>query len=613
MFDPREARRRLRRGEARDVAAALLAAAADEGWERSRDLQAMRELGTARALLPPLEEALRDGADAGRRNAARSVLAAMAGPGGGVGVLRRLERLATGDLDPDVRVLAATALGESGNPAARPALERALADPDSNVAAASADALGELGDTRAVDALAAVLAGPDPWRAIAAAVALGRLRDARALPALGRAMGDPLAGPSAVEAIGEVGDPAGLALLAGAPRAGSAAREVLDAAAAILAAHPAPPPPWVRELASAGQAGLEERFARGEDAAALLLGAAGTPEAAAALAASLADPERAPGAAAAMALLPPPVALAVLLPRLEGAEPAEREEILSALPPLPDRRSAERVAALLADPADEVRALAAEALAGAAEGAGVRELLAALLADPARREGAARALGRLPGGACDLLAGLLDDDGAAVRRAAAEGIARCPGPGAAARVERALRGETDPAVRPALVAALGATGGADAVEPLARLAREGDPAARFAAVRALGRTGAPGALPPLLEALAGGDPALEVAALSALGELGDPRGASPVEARLEEDDREVRRAAAAALRRLAPPAAAGRLVRALDDGDWRIRLAAARTLGRLGDPEALPALRRARDGDPDPLVRQAAARALGEG
>ncbi|MEW5931530.1 MAG: HEAT repeat domain-containing protein, partial [Gemmatimonadota bacterium] len=152
-----------------DAAALLAAVSGDSAWERERALEEVRAVARPEALLPELEAALRDGGDAERRNAARSLLAALAAPGAPGGALELLARLATAEADGDVRVLAASALGEAGNPEARPALERALADPDPNVGAAAADALGSLGDPRALDALAAALAAGDPWTRIAAA------------------------------------------------------------------------------------------------------------------------------------------------------------------------------------------------------------------------------------------------------------------------------------------------------------------------------------------------------------------------------------------------------------------------------------------------------------
>lgn len=612
-----ELRGLLREGRADEAAARVLAGAADErAWVRERSLSALGRVREAKALLPRLDHALRDGADAGRRNAARAALAALSTEHGPSAPLRHLEHLVRYDADGDVRVLAASALGESGNPAARPALEAALADPDANVSAAAADALGSLRDPRSVDALAAVVRGGDAWRALAALFALGRIGAARALPVLGEAVADAVLASAAADAIGELGDPAGLEHLRGAAESDDEElrRAALAAAALLLPASPDPVPEWLREAAAREVPWLAARFGAGDEAdahAATLLGASGTREAATALADAMGDPDRGPAAAAGLGLLPPEVALEVLLPRAENADAGCREEWIAALPELPDRAAAVRVGRFLSDPDPEVRGVAAEVLGRARPEAGTRSLMEEMLHDPLRRTGAVLALGRVPGGACDLLASLLADPDADTRRAAAEGIARCPGPDARAAVAAALGAEHEPAVQRALVTALGAAGGAEAVPTLAELARRGDPGVRFAAVRALGRTGASEALDVLLEVLAAADPATEAAALAALGDLGDTRGASAVAERLDGSDREVRHVAAASLRGLASPAATGRLVQALRDPDWRVRLAAVRTLERIDAPEAVPALREVRERDADPLVRRAARQALG--
>jgi hypothetical protein len=142
----------LRSRGAEALAEALLAeASAEPDWRRHAMLQRLGEARGAGALLAPLTEALRDGLNAERRNAARSLLAALAARGARVSdqALGRLGELVTGDADGDVRVLAATALGESGNPQARLPLEAALGDAEDNVVSAAADALGVLGDGRA--------------------------------------------------------------------------------------------------------------------------------------------------------------------------------------------------------------------------------------------------------------------------------------------------------------------------------------------------------------------------------------------------------------------------------------------------------------------------------
>ncbi|CAN5489043.1 hypothetical protein BH24GEM3_BH24GEM3_24440 [soil metagenome] len=592
--------------------ALLREVSAEPAWRRHHTLERLRDIAGGEALHPRLVAALRDGADAERRNAARSVLAALAAPRAGEGEPTRelLEQLIREDPDADVRVLAVSALGESGNCEARPALESALRDAEENVVSAAADALGLLGDARAAAALAELVTRGEFWGRMSAIVALGQLRDAQAVPALAQAAADPLLAEAAAASLGEIGDAAGLEPLRRLLEEGSGSirRTAQRAAAAILAASPATPvPPWLR-AALAGQEEELERTLResGDDCAARLLGVAGSDAGAVHLVAALASDELRPAAAAGIALLPRDVAAEALLMRLPLAEVEERAALLTALPALQEESEVRRILPYLADAANEVRATAAEALGRSREEFVLPALLAAL-EDPALRLGAVQALGRLGPTRCAPLADLLEDADPRVREAAADALAHCAAQ-EGERIRAALQRETDPGARNALIRALGAAGdGAAAVADLAPLLASEEIGLRFAAARALGETRSAEALAPLLEALLDPAPEVQAAALRALGELGDPRAAPPLVERLDSPDRDLRRTAATALREIAPPGVIARLVQALDDADWEIRLAAVRALARLGGVDPL---HRAATADSDPLVRRAAREAL---
>lgn len=590
----------------------LGALAAERLWEREQALEQLRRAPVDATLLDALADALHAGDDAERRNAARSALAALAAPGAAASprALARLRQLVLADADPDVRVLAASALGESGNPAAHEPLARALADADENVAAAAADALGLLGAPEAVEPLTETLEHGGFWVRAAAVVALGRIGDARAVPALVRAMDDPLLAEAAATALGEIGDPAALEALRSLLRMDHPARETaILAAERILAARPeTPAPAWLRQALRGREAELAERLLRGEEAAAHLLGVAGTDDAARRLVDALETPFAA-AAAAALAWLPAEVAAAALVARLGEARGEARAALLAALPPLRSTAAVDAVVDCLADRHEGVRAAAVEALARCDE-ALVLPRLREALGEPATRLGAVRALAHVGDGRCEALAPLLGDADAAVREAAARGLARCATPAVRGAIAAALQQETEPGVRRALVEALGSAGGAAAVEQLVPFLAVQDETLHFAAVRALGQTRAAEALPPLLAALADARPEIQAAALHALGELGDPRAAEPVAARLEATDPDIRRTAAAALRTLAPPRALAYLERALGDPAWSVRLAAVRTLARIGAARAAPRLRELAEHDADPLVRDAAREAV---
>jgi HEAT repeat protein len=510
-------------------------------------------------------------------------------------------------------VLAVTALGESGNPAARELLERALRDPDANIAAAAADALSALGDVDAVPALSRAAEAGEFWVRMASIVTLGTLRDRRAVEVLVRLLGEPVLSDAAVRALGEIADPAALAALRPLVAPGHpVARTARRAAQRILASHPdVAPPGWLRDALKGQEDALEAAMERdGDEVAAHLLGIAGTADAARRLVAAL-DSPRADVAAAALAALPSATALAVLLPALERGSARARAALLAALPPLRSAEQIDAVVPFLADESEAVQAAAIELL-GRSEPTEVLPRLLPVLEEPRSRYGAVRVLGLVGDERCEPLASLLADDEPRVRVAAAEGLRRCASPDVRRQIVLALQREDEHSVRRALLGAMGTAGGAEAVRELEPFLADPDPVLRFAALHAMGCTGAAEALPPLLWALEAEEPEFRAAALQALGTLGDPRGAAPVAEHLRADDRDVRLTAALALRDLATPAVADALLRALEDPMWSVRLAGVRAVNSIGLHGARPRLQHLSSTDPDPLVREAAAAAVAQ-
>ncbi|MBP2146690.1 HEAT repeat protein [Methanofollis sp. W23] len=92
--------------------------------------------------------------------------------------------------DPDVRYLAARALGESGDPAAIGPLEKVLADEETGVRWAALEALGAIG-TPALPVLIGLLDSRDVDLRWGAAVTLGEVGDPAAVGPLGAALADP--------------------------------------------------------------------------------------------------------------------------------------------------------------------------------------------------------------------------------------------------------------------------------------------------------------------------------------------------------------------------------------------------------------------------------------
>jgi HEAT repeat protein len=611
-----DAERMIASGHATTLLAGILESLAGERlWEQEITLRNLRKLEAADALLGPLATALRDQQHAERRNAARCAFAALAAPDAAcsAAALAMLTGLVSAGTEPDVRILAAAALGESGNAAAMEALSALLRDVDPNVAAAAAEALGVLGEPAAIEALGEVARSGPFWVRAATIVALGRIGDERGLEPVAAATADEAVAEMAAVALGEIGDPRGLDVLRPLLAAGHPARRAArDAAAQILLRHPdVAVPEWLREsLRGEIETLLQSLHDQRDETAAYLLGIAGTRDAARHLVDAL-ESSHADAAAAGLSALPAEVALEQLIPQLERAEGETRSAILAALPPLGNAAAVEAVVRCLADPHPATRAAASEVL-GRSDDALVVPRLLELIGQPEYRRAVVRALGIAGAARCNPLAELLNDPDPEVRRAAAEGLARCATREVRARIVAALHAEADPEIRASLALAIGTAGGSEAVAVLAPLLEAPELALRFAALTALGQTGTPEALHPLVRALADPHPELQAAALRSLGTLGDPRAAEAVGRHLTDADRDLRLTAAFALRDLAAPRSVEYLLGALTDRAWPVRLAAVRTLAAIGATETLERLRQVADEDADPLVRQAAQGAVAQ-
>ncbi|CAN5704642.1 hypothetical protein BH23GEM6_BH23GEM6_11090 [soil metagenome] len=588
----------------------------DSTWAREQALERLCALLNYEPLLPHLASSLAAHDDAERRNAARSALAALTAPTAKspAAALRLLRTLLQTPDDPDIRLLAASALGESGNAAAREALEAALNDPEANVVSAAADALGILGDPRAVPALSQIAEAGSFWTRAAALVALGQLRDPAAIPTVARALAEPTLTSTAASALGAIGQMAGLEPMRAILEShGRGHGEALRSAAAIFANGSSDDVPgWLREAVRGMEAELEQRLAADDDVeAGRLLGLSGSQLAADALVRSLGIPGREDAVAAGLSLLPDEVRSDAILERLAD-DPGEgsRALLLLSLPPLESASALEIVTRQLADPDTEVRAAAAEVL-GRSDEELVLPALQKAIADPAAHHGVALAYARLGGSSCQPLVALLRSPSSSVRAAAAEGLARC-GNTYVDDLREAIRSEVDAYAKHVLVRSLGASRTVDAVEELIRLLDDRDPGLRFAAVQALGRTRLDAAFEPLIAALADKQPEVRAVALASLGEIGDPRAGKPLADHLSVPDRDLRRTAIFALDRIDRPQVLRELLQALRDSDREVRLTAIRVLHRLGTEEGRKALQQVADMDPEVLVRQAASRALSD-
>ena len=135
------------------------------------------------------------------------------------------------------------------------------------------------------------------------------------------------------------------------------------------------------------------------------------------------------------------------------------------------------------------------------------------------------------------------------------------------------------------------------------------PAMRIAAIAALGALHDRRALDPLLDLLKGNDLALRLAVTRALGRLGDTKAQPELLLLLDAPSEDQRVAAAEALGMLRSERAIKPLIKLLDDRQAKVRAAAAEALGHLGDRRAIDPLRKHLT-DKDAWAQAAAATAL---
>lgn len=593
-----------------DLDALFVALVGDNEWLRHQALERLRSEGAPADRIREFVRFL-GGDDPGRRAGARMALAALAAPGSpAFGAARDALLGALQSDDVDLRILAASALGESGNTELAAALIDVLDDPDANVVAAATDALGELRDPSSLHPLSRLGTRSEFWVRAAAVVALGRLRDPRGIAALEVAARTPGLAGAVAEALRRIDDPAALGLLEGIHA--DAPAEALVAAGSILSSHPdVADPPWVVKGARALEDALVDRLVEeDEPAVARLLGIAGSAAGIDALLTLAGPPRRSEAALNGLLAAPAHLRVDPILRRLDDAEPDDQVALLSLLPPLDRSDRIDRVVPLLTHDHERVRAAAAESLARSPADHALPALAEALAGDTVHPE-VVRATGGLGSAACMALTPLLRDPAAAVRAAAADALARCADPGLAEQIEAAIATETDPAARRALLRALAATAGERAVATLRAALDDADPDTVAAVIDALGATGSVNAVEPLV-ALLDSQGYQRLMVIRALGDLAIPAVATHLESSLQDPDLDVRRAAARAalpVARELPVSAIETLAR---DEDARIRAWAVRMFAARG-PDARDALTALAEHDSDPTVRAEALHVLHEG
>lgn len=128
--------------------------------------------------IQPIIDALRDGDNAGRRNAALETLIQI-----GPSVIDFLIPLID-DKDDDFRKFIVDIIGEIGGSRAVPSLLKFLEDSDDNVCSAAVEYLGKIGDVRAIEPLLQLIDKKNFWLTYTIIVALGNIKNPRIIPHL---------------------------------------------------------------------------------------------------------------------------------------------------------------------------------------------------------------------------------------------------------------------------------------------------------------------------------------------------------------------------------------------------------------------------------------------
>ncbi len=653
----------VRGGEAAPL---LMQAMADEDWRvRKEAVSVARRLAPNAEILEALLNALRFGDDVAQRNAAVEALG-----GYGQSVVDRLTFLAP-SLDLDGKKLAAEVLGLCGQPSAVIVLRLLAVDADDNVRIAALESLGQLGSSCIEDTTPVLLRALESAGEVERLAALDSLNGlgvvidwSRLEPLLGNAV----LRRSAWQAAARCQEPqAGVFLCR--EFSLSAARErrwLLLALGAYVAQGPGAVS-IVREAVAEHRDALTELVMQSladglGDAcgAALFVAAAlGGKAALTAVVEAAARDDLAAAAERALELVAEEIT-ELLLERIASSESetalsslelliriqsesSAAEHVSVALDALsrPERRFQRTALRWLERAGDErcLRQLAERA--ASLDDSVVVPAIAALQAMAARHRPAARAIVEsiLPTGHAGLasvaligvasspllgsvsrdvayLTQALAHDQWVVRRAALEALGRISDIGSVESVSFAL-GDEEREVRLAAVRTLGNLGelpsGRVAVERLVALVGSAEDGELIVtAIESLGIAGDGWALGVLRPYVRAGAPAAAVAAVEAVAKLSDSRRVDALIDGLAHPDVEVVKAALAMLSQESDLRVGAHLGACLDHSSWQVRRLVADLLGSIGGEVALGLLRGKLGSEPEPLVREALARALGE-
>jgi len=565
-----------------------------------------------------------DGDHSVRRNAAMEALAR-----GGARSIPALLRALRSE-DPEVVMFACNILGRNRDPAAVPHLVSLLEHPDANVAQAVIDALAQLRATVAVGSLVKAL-DRDPWLRYSAVDALGEIGDPQAVGPLVALLDDESIRLGVIEALGKIGSPEAVGALSRLLREDQSSQTFAACLRAIGRAIESQPDErilhhiesWVH-LGTPAAAEVQTRLMQ-------VLTSEG--EATYADGQDISEKEASAQLVRALRLQPLYTTLV-----LAGRDPALRE-VLQFCAVSIGGEIAPAIGEALACNNRNVRTLACNCIGAL----GLVELVPGLLAllsdaDETIRAAAVSALARLrQSDAARDIVRLLVDKSASVREAALAALTRLDAPvvsealinECAARPSlrslaldvmrvnphasqlpflRDCVSSPDPLLRAKAMAVITTHLGVQVVDFLEPLLVEADVETRQAIVIALGKIRNP-SVAQILVRQAASDPETRQEAIRALIAVGDGSVVPHLIELLEWEAGSSQLLVVDALARLADPASEPALVRLLANADPAIRRAAVQALGRFRSRVAVAQVVAA-SRDADPWVRQAVVETL---
>ncbi|MGI5992664.1 MAG: HEAT repeat domain-containing protein [Methanosarcina sp.] len=399
-----------------------------------------------------------------------------------------------GDKDQNVSYASVYALVDIGEPAVD-SLIKALKDDNPQVRSLAALALGRIGDQKAVDSLIEVLDDPSPEVRMSAAFSLGSLGAAEAVEPLIELLKDENENVvlSAVSSLGELRD----------PRAVEPICEVLN-----------------------GILNGNNYDARWKIASALR--GIGDPRAIDTLLNLLGDKELGPSVASMLGNFESEQVFGKVIKLLDSRDPTTRANAVAVFEYLQDPDAVPYLVEMLDDGASEVRKEAAFALGfynKPEEAVRIEQPLINALADsePEVKEAAVRSLGRIKSKeSIPYLEELLQDNNQNLQIAAIEALGKIGEPEAVDALTPLLENKKWK-VRTEVVVALVEIGGPEAVNSLISLLGDENYRVRQGAAEGLGKFGDQRAVEPLLKALeTERERDVRAAEVRALGELGGP-------------------------------------------------------------------------------------------